>query len=248
MKFIFCLLIIMLSASCTFDYGQNESSGDDMPDLIMENVKYVRVRSSDPKVRFQAERAERYEKKGIMELSNFTFEQFGDHGNDVNAAGWVASASVEIDSGNISMDGGVRIEVESEDIAIETTRLEWKDEERTLFSGEEDEVNIYQTNGTKFTGVGFHAYARSHSWEFTNGAVGIYISDDDEETEETEEAKEPKKSVVSGEAKEAEEPKETEEVIETEEVKEVEETKEADKDIEAEETEETDEVIPAEEK
>jgi LPS export ABC transporter protein LptC len=248
MKFIFCVLIIMLSASCTFDYGQNESSGDDKPDLIMENVKYVRVRSADPKVRFQAEKAERYEKRGIMELSNFTFEQFGDHGNDVNAAGWVASASVEIDSGNISMDGGVRIEVESEDISIETTRLEWKDEERTLFSGEDDEVIIYQTNGTKFTGIGFHAYARSHSWEFTSGAVGIYISDDDEETEDTEETKEPKKVVETGEAKEAEETKEPEEVIETEEVKEVEKTEET---IEAEEAivaEETDEVIPAEEK
>jgi LPS export ABC transporter protein LptC len=245
MKYIFYIMIIMLSASCTFDYGQNESSGDDKPDLIMENVKYVRVRSADPKVRFQAERAERYEKKGIMELSNFTFEQFGDHGNDVNAAGWVASASVEIDSGNISMGGGVRIEVESEDIAIETTRLEWKDEERTLFSGEDDEVNIYQTNGTKFTGVGFHAYARSHSWEFTNGAVGIYISDDDEESEETEEAKEPKKAVETGEAKKVEETKEMEEVKETEEAEEIIEDGEV---KEAEEAEEADEVIPAEEK
>jgi LPS export ABC transporter protein LptC len=248
MKYIFCVLIIILSVSCTFDYGQNESSGDDKPDLVMENVKYMRVRSADPIVRFQAERAERYEKRGVMELSNFTFEQFGDHGNDVNAAGWVANASVEINSGNISMDGGVRIEVESEDIAIETTRLEWKDEERTLFSGEDDEVNIYQTNGTKFTGVGFHAYARSHSWEFTNGAIGVYISDDDEESEETEEVKEPKKAAEPGEAKKAEEPKETEEVVESEEVKEVEETEETIETEEVIEVEETDEVIPAEEK
>ncbi|MDR2952147.1 MAG: LPS export ABC transporter periplasmic protein LptC, partial [Treponema sp.] len=130
------MLIILFFSSCTFDYGQNESSdADDQSDLVMENVEYVRVRDADPIVRFQAEKAERFEKRGIMELSNFSFEQFGSHGNDVNASGWVSSAEVEIESGNIVMDGGVRIEVESEDIAIETTRLEWKDEERTLFSG-----------------------------------------------------------------------------------------------------------------
>jgi outer membrane biosynthesis protein TonB len=149
------------------------------------------------------------------------------------------------------MDGGVRIEVESEDIAIETTRLEWKDEERTLFSGEEDEVNIYQTNGTKFTGIGFHAYARSHSWEFINGAVGTYISDE-EESEETEEAKEAVESKETERTKEAEETKEVKETEKAKEEKkeiiETKETKEAEGVKESEETEESEVVIPAEEK
>ena len=74
-------------ASCTFDYGETESAGSDLPDLVMENVEYVRVRSSDPIARFQAERAERYEKQGLMKIQNFVFEQYGERGEEVNAHG-----------------------------------------------------------------------------------------------------------------------------------------------------------------
>jgi len=157
--------------------------GDDQPDLIMEDVEYVRIRSADPQARFQAERLERYEERRIMELRNFSFEQFGNRGEDVNASGRAGSASVEIDSGDIRMDNGVRIDVDSEDLAIETRWLEWKDKERLLTGGEKEEVNIYQENGTFFTGTGFYADARRRTWEFSGNVGGTYVKEDDEEEE-----------------------------------------------------------------
>jgi len=182
---VLCSLLSVL-CSCTFDYGESGSSGEEMPDLVMENVEYVRVRSADPIARFLAERAERYEKQGKMKLQNITFEQYGERGKEVNTFGRAGNASVDIDSGDIFMDRGVRIEVESEDITIETFQLEWKDEERTIASGKEDEVNIYRDNGTSFTGVGLRANARTRIWEFLGKAGGTFIHDDDEETEEDE--------------------------------------------------------------
>ena len=179
---LFTILILLL-ASCSFDYGDQERSNKDQPDLIMEDVDYVRVRSADPQARFQAERLERYEERRIMHLRNFSFEQFGNRGEDVNASGRAGSASVEIDSGDIRMDNGVRIEVDSEDLAIETLWLQWKDKERTLASGEEEKVNIYQENGTAFTGIGFHANARWRTWEFIGNVGGAYTYEDDEEEE-----------------------------------------------------------------
>ena len=122
-----------------------------------------------------------------MELRNFSFEQFGNHGEDINAIGMAGSATVEIDSMNVSMRDGVRIEVESEDIAIETIWLEWKDKARTLSGGESEEVKIYQENGTTFIGTGFKADARLRTWEFAGAASGTYIHEDDEE-ENAEEA------------------------------------------------------------
>ena len=179
----FLLTIIFLLTACSFDYGDQGGADKNQPDLIMENVEYVRVRSADPQARFQAERLERYEERRIMELRNFSFEQFGNHGEDINASGRAGSASVEIDSGDIRMDKGVRIDVDSEDLAIETRWLEWKDKERLLTSGEEEEVSIYQENGTAFTGIGFHADARRRTWEFNGNVGGTYIQDDDEEEE-----------------------------------------------------------------
>jgi LPS export ABC transporter protein LptC len=178
---LFFALCSLLFALCSFDYGNTGGGDKSLPDIVMDNVEYVRVRSLDPQARLQAERVERYEERGIMELRNFSFEQFGNHGDDINAYGRAGSASFEIDSGNIQMEDGVRIDVDSEEIALETSRLEWKDKERTLSGGTGEEVHVYQENGTSFIGVGFQANARSRTWSFTDTVSGIYIYDDEDE-------------------------------------------------------------------
>ena len=172
---IFCIFILL--SSCTFDYGDSESSDKTMPDLIMENVEYVRVRSADPIARFQAERAERYERQNIMTLENFTFEQYGDRGETINAFGSAGYATVEIESGDIFMEKGILIEIDSEDIIIETSQIEWRDSQRVLLSGD-DEVYIYQHNGSMITGYNLRADARRRSWEFSGGITGTLVEDD----------------------------------------------------------------------
>jgi len=174
------ILCSLLFVHCSFDY---DSLGGDkgLPDIVMDNVEYVRMRSLDPQARLQAERVERYEERRIMELWNFSFEQFHGHSDEVNAYGRAGRASFEIDSGDIRMEDGVLIEVDSEDVVIETARLEWKDKERTLSGGPTDEVHVYQENGTSFTGIGFQSNARSRTWSFSDTVIGTYIHDDDEE-------------------------------------------------------------------
>jgi len=177
------LLIALLLPACSFDYGSASSSDKNLPDIVMDNVEYVRIRSLDPQARLQAERVERYEERGIMALRNFSFEQFGNHGEEVNAYGRAGSASFEINSGDIRMENGVRLEVDSEDIAIETVWLEWKDKDRTLTGGEKEEVRIFQESGTSFTGIGFQANARTRSWAFSDTVSGTYVHDDEDDEE-----------------------------------------------------------------
>jgi LPS export ABC transporter protein LptC len=181
---IICILTFLITLSCTFDYGEIEPSERELPDLVMVNVEYIRVRSADPIARVQAERAERYEKQGVMKLQNFVFEQYGDKGHEVNAMGSAGNASVDINSGDIMMTDGVRLEVESEDIIIETNQLEWKDEPHTLSTGEEDEVNIYRENGTHFIGTGLTADARRRSYEFLSDVSGSFIQEDDQDDDQ----------------------------------------------------------------
>jgi LPS export ABC transporter protein LptC len=173
-----CSLLIV---NCSFDYGDQGGEGNDLPDIVMNNVEYVRVRSANPQARLQAERVERYENRRIMELRNFSFEQFDNLGETINAQGRAGSASFEIDTGDIRLGNGVRIEVESEDVAIETDWLEWLDRERTLTGKEEDEVFIFQDSGTVFSGIGFSANARSRTWEFTGMVQGTYIHEDNDD-------------------------------------------------------------------
>jgi len=178
---LLCFLLSIFLSACSFDYGNTGGGEKGLPDIVMENVEYVRVRALDPQARLQAERVARYEERRIMELRNFSFEQFGSHGEEVNAHGRAGSALFEIDSGDIRMEDGVRLDVDSEEIAIETMQLEWKDKERTLSAGTDDEVHVYQDNGTSFTGVGFQANARTRSWAFSDAVDGTFIQDEDEE-------------------------------------------------------------------
>ena len=177
----FILLVSLLVSGCSFDYGEGNAEDSGLPDLVMNDVEYVRVRDGDPQLRFQAEEAERYENRQLMDLRNFSFEQFSSHGGEIDSTGKAAAARVELDSGNIGISGGVSLSVDSEDITIETESLDWQDKERQLSGDPEAPVRIFRDDGTSFQGRGFKANTRSRNWEFTGPVGGSYVDEDDEE-------------------------------------------------------------------
>jgi len=176
----FSLIGMSLLIACSFDYGAGTGLEDTRPDIVMDNIEYVRVRGGDILARFQAEHAERWEERQLMELSNFTFEQMEDRGETVNVEGAAKAATVQIDTGDISLSGGVRISIESEDIIISTEELEWRDKEKTIKGGPEEEVDVKRSDGTNFTGKGFSADIRSRTWSFTGEVKGRYVEKDEE--------------------------------------------------------------------
>jgi len=171
----------LISVSCTFDYGEDKDGEKNRPDIVMENIEYVRVRKGDPLARFQAEHAERWEDRQTMELKYFSFEQMD--AETINAEGKAGAAVVQLGSGDISLKNGVRINVESEDVIITTAGLEWKDKEKILSGGELDEVEIERSDGTKFFGRGFSADARNRTWAFSGEVKGSYVEKEDEDEE-----------------------------------------------------------------
>ena len=183
-RVMFCLFCVLLLAACSFDYGEGQGDMDEKPDIVMENIEYVRVRGGNVLARFQAEHAERWEERQTMELRNFTFEQMEDQGEKVNVEGNATTAKVQLDSGDISLSGGVWINIESEDITLSTEELEWKDKEKTIYCGVDDEVDVGRSDGTSFTGRGFSADIRSRTWVFTGEVKRTYVEKDEEEDEE----------------------------------------------------------------
>jgi len=174
-----CFLCTFILIACSFDYGAGTGLENTRPDIVMENIEYVRVRKGDMLARFQAEHAERWEELQIMELRNFTFEQMEDRGETVNVEGEAKAATVQIDTGDISLSGGVRISIESEDIIINTAELEWKDKEKIIKGGAEEEVDVKRSDGTTFIGKGFSADIRSRTWSFSGEVKGRYVEKDE---------------------------------------------------------------------
>jgi LPS export ABC transporter protein LptC len=172
--------VCMLSA-CSFDYGNTADDKDGRPDMRMTDLEYVRVRGGEPVVRIRAESAERYENKQIMKLDRFSFEYFTG-GDTVSTSGWAGRASVELNTGDVRLNEGVRVFVESEDITIETDDLSWEDGEKRISGG--TAVHISRSGGTRFSGRGFSADARSRTWVFEDGVEGSYVHTDEEAAEE----------------------------------------------------------------
>jgi hypothetical protein len=169
----------------------------------MEDLDYVRVRKGTPIARMQAEIAERYEKRRRMELINYSFEQYNTTNEEVDAAGSGGFASVELDTSNIHMSNGVEIIVDTEDLRLDTEKLDWDDGKKFLKGGENDEINVGQSDGSKLNGTGFSADVRAREWFVSYNASGNYVHDEDEdegenEDEENEDADE-KDENVSGE-------------------------------------------------
>jgi LPS export ABC transporter protein LptC len=180
---IACFPCLFLFFACSFDYSIGTGLENTRPDIVMENVEYVRVRGGDMLARFQAEHAERWEELQLMELRNFNFEQMEDRGETVNVEGAAKAATVQIDTGDILLSGGVQVSIESEDIIINTAELEWKDKEKAIKAGAEEEVDVQRSDGTNFTGRGFSADIRSRTWSFTGEVKGSYVEKDEDEEE-----------------------------------------------------------------
>ena len=184
MKMILIFLICIYFAACSFDYGSTGTGEETKPDIIMVDVDYVRIRGGDPTMRFRADLAERYEESQTMRFLNINFEQFENRGTEINSIGTAGEALFYTDTGNANLSRWVRVEIESEDIIIETYGLSWRDEEKELIGNENDEVEIIRSDGTRFIGRGFYANIRERTWEFSAGAEGRYVDEDNDEDEE----------------------------------------------------------------
>jgi hypothetical protein len=184
MHYVKCIFKILIPAalviSCSFDYTTMQSEDEALPDITMETLEWVRVRDGNPVARLQAETGDRYEKIHIMELKNYSFEQYDVISGNVDSAGEGGAVKIELESGNLKMSDDISINVESEEIKLDAEDLEWRDKEHVLSSGQYSQVHITGEKGTDFSGAGFSADVRSRTWLFSAGASGDYYFDEEE--------------------------------------------------------------------
>jgi LPS export ABC transporter protein LptC len=173
--------VFFFVTACSFDYGITEPGDSPYPDITMEDLDYVRIRKGTPIARMQAEIAERYEKRRRMELKNYSFEQYNTTNEEIDATGSGGFASVELETSNIHMSDGIEIIVDTEDITLETERLDWDDGKKFLKGGDNDPISVEQSDGTNLNGTGFSADVRARTWFISYDASGDFIHNEDED-------------------------------------------------------------------
>ena len=169
---------LLVLPSCSFDYSSlSEEEGEETPDLVMEDVEYVRVEKGKPVVRLQARSAERFEKDQRMILEYPRFSQYSGDGT-AGAVGSADSASVDMASGDVVLSGDVRLSIPSEDVLIETGGLYWFDETRSLRGTADGRVLIKRADGSFLSGRGFEADGRSKAWNFLRDISGLMVEEE----------------------------------------------------------------------
>ncbi|MDR0404036.1 MAG: LPS export ABC transporter periplasmic protein LptC [Treponema sp.] len=180
-------VLFILPAACSFDYDAAAEDSENIPDVIMKDVEYVRMENALPQVRIRSKEARRYETKHTMEIDSFSFEQYNPEAPEagvipnINVRGSGGSANIETDTRNLTMGGGVSIEVESEDISLQTESLSWENAGRVFVAP--GEVVVTRSDGTRLSGRNLSADTRRRGWRFEEAVSGD-IAEEDEDAEE----------------------------------------------------------------
>jgi LPS export ABC transporter protein LptC len=178
--FVLCAAAALLAGACSFDYGAlSDEPPESVPDVVMTEVEYVRVRDGVAVVRLQAESVERYEADRRIVVTAPRFEQYAGDGSE-GASGSSSAAVVHSETGDVDLSGGVSLSIPEEELTIETEALSWKDEDRKLKGKEEAPVLVKKIDGSYLSGTGFTADARSRSWELSGSVAGVFVEDEDE--------------------------------------------------------------------
>lgn len=164
----------LLLLSCSFDYSSTVESENEKPDLVMQDVDYVRVTDGTISLHLQADQIDRYEKKRLLQVQNIRFEQFSKEASEPEALGTAGVAQFWTATSDANFTDGVRIVIKSEDLSVESKALQWSNSQKKLFGLPNEPVLLKKGDGSVLVGTGFKADGRSRSWQFEGAVSGTY--------------------------------------------------------------------------
>ncbi|WP_304226075.1 LPS export ABC transporter periplasmic protein LptC [Gracilinema caldarium] len=166
--------ILIVSSACSFDYSSVSETESERPDLVMQDVDYVRVKDGKITLHMQADQVDRFEQKRLLQVQNIRFEQFSKENSSPEAVGSAGYAQFWTATSDASFAEGVRITVNSEDLSVEASTLQWNNGQKKLFGPQNDQVLLKRKDGSILSGKGFSADGRSRSWTFAGPVSGTY--------------------------------------------------------------------------
>lgn len=168
---VFCIMAVL---SCSFDYSSMEEAENNRPDLVMQDVDYVRVTDGSIAFHMQADKLDHFENNHLFQVQNIRFEQFPKGVTEPDTVGSAGFAQFWTTTQDAVFTEGVRIVIPSEDLSVEAKSLQWHNSQKRLLGSQEDQVLLKKSDGSMLVGKGFSADGRSKSWQFTGPVSGIY--------------------------------------------------------------------------
>jgi LPS export ABC transporter protein LptC len=175
------LLFSLILATCSLDYGALQGAEvmpEDIPQAVIYNFAHTVVTDGKPSFRLYAEKAEEFSSRKTTMLTGVSFVEYGEDGTPVTT-GTAAKAVFHTDTENAELSGSLLFQNKREDAVVKAAFIAWDNELKKLTAKPDDIVIIEKTDGSKISGRGFVADARTRSVSFTSGADGTYVFKDE---------------------------------------------------------------------
>lgn len=192
MKFFGKSAIVFLCAacaSCSVNYDNIYDTEGTVPELMLDEAVFKRVRDSKVSSEIQSKRLEEFKDGGTVLAQDIQFESKNDDGQ-VNSFGSAGLMKADTQNEVYEFYKGIHIEAPDRGFVIDGESLRWNGKTEQL-TGEKDKAVTIKKDGVVLSGNGFSASAISESFSFASNVGGVYIDKKEEEGEAAqEEAKE----------------------------------------------------------
>ena len=176
------IILSVAAASCSVNYDNIYDTEGTVPELMLDEAVFKRVKDSKVSSEIQSKRLEEFKDSGTVLAQDIQFESRNDEG-DVNSFGSAGLMKADTKNEVYEFYNGIRIEAPDRGFVIYGDSLRWNGKTEQL-TGEKTKPVTIKKDGVTLSGSGFSASAVSESFSFSSNVGGVYVDEKEDEGKE----------------------------------------------------------------
>jgi len=181
------VFLCLAAASCSVNYDNIYETEGTIPELMLDEAVFKRVKDGKATSQIQSERLEEFKESGKVLAQNIQFETKNDDGK-VNSFGSAGLMKADTQNEVYEFFKGIHIEAPERGVTIDGESLRWNGKTEQLV-GERGKALTIKKDGVTLSGHGFSASAISESFNFATSVSGNYKDEEKDEGGQGEEGR-----------------------------------------------------------
>lgn len=176
--FLTTIFLALAFASCSVNYDNIYETEGTIPELMLDDAVFKRIKDSKVNSQIQSERLEEFKDSGKVLAQNIRFETTNDDGK-VNSFGSAGLMKADTKKEVYEFFNGIHIEAPERGVTIDGESLRWNGKTEQLV-GQKGQPLTIKKDGITLSGSGFSASAVSESFNFASSVSGDYKDEEEE--------------------------------------------------------------------
>ncbi len=173
--------LLLIFASCSFNYGGDAGEGPPVPGLVLENAQARRYEEGTLSVVIEADAIEMYDSDRVWAGEGVSFRQFAADGTGAVEAEGSADLLLVDDAAKVyTLGGSARFRYAPDGIALVTSDIRWEKDSSLLRGSADGVVRIEKDDGSRIEGTGFFADTLARNYRFERSVSGAMVNPKDD--------------------------------------------------------------------